>query len=179
MKFKLEEAVNMLERTPGILRHFLENLPLAWTQSNEGGESWSSFDVVGHLIHGEKTDWMVRAEVILGSAKDKNFEPFDRFAQFENSKGKTLGQLLQEFGALRLANIENLRSKNLQERDLEKTGVHPEFGNVSLQQLLAAWVVHDLGHIAQISRVMAKQYKEEVGPWPKYLTILNHTPKEG
>ncbi|WP_411030052.1 DinB family protein [Spongiimicrobium sp. 3-5] len=178
MKFELNDAISVLERTPATLQTLLQDLTMAWTHQNEGNDSWSPFDVLGHLIHGEKTDWMVRTEIILSDKPNKAFEPFDRFAQFQNSKGKTLTALLAEFKTLRTDNLSLLRSKNIAAKDLERTGVHPEFGPVTLSQLLSAWVVHDLGHIAQISRVMAKQYKEAVGPWPKYLTILNHTPSE-
>lgn len=178
MKFELNKAIPVLERTPSVLRNLLQELPAEWIQENEGKDTWSPFDVVGHLIHGEKTDWMVRTELILEEGPPKTFEPYDRFAQFKNSKGKTLGELLEEFERLRKDNLNNLRSKNLTDSDLERKGIHPELGEVTLVQLLSAWVVHDLGHIAQVSRVMAKQYKNEVGPWPKYLTILNHTPKE-
>jgi len=178
MKFKLNEAISILEKTPLLLKYFLKDLPSEWTHKNEGDNTWSSFDIVGHLIHGEKTDWMVRTEIILGDNPNKEFEPYDRFAQFENSKGKTLEELLAEFESLRNDNLNKLQSWHISLEDLSLKGVHPEFGAVTLSQLLSAWVVHDLGHIAQVSRVMAKQYKNEVGPWPKYLTILNHTPKE-
>lgn len=178
MKFELKKSISILERTPVVLKSLLADLAMEWTHENEGENTWSPYDVVGHLIHGEKTDWMVRAEIILGNNPNKEFETFDRFAQFENSKGKTLGALLDEFEALRAKNLKSLRSKNLSLDDLERTGEHPELGPVALSHLLSAWVVHDLGHIAQISRVMAKQYKNEVGPWPKYMTILNYDPKE-
>ncbi|WP_430968396.1 DinB family protein [Spongiimicrobium sp. 2-473A-2-J] len=178
MKFELNKGMAVLERTPEVLKTMLARLPEEWTHKNEGGDSWSPFDVVGHLIHGEKTDWMVRTGIILGAGSNKTFEPYDRFAQFENSRGKTLDVMLAEFTALRSQNLTTLRSKQLSPVDLEKKGVHPELGPVSLSQLLAAWVVHDLGHIAQVSRVMAKQYSTEVGPWTKYLTILKHRPKE-
>ncbi len=178
MKFELNKAILILERTPTTLSHFLGGLPTEWTLENEGLATWSPFDVVGHLIHGEKTDWMVRLEIILGNGPDKKFEPFDRFAQFENSKGKNIKELLVEFEHLRKGNIRTLKSKRLTSEDLVMRGIHPELGPVTMAQLLSAWVVHDLGHIAQISRVMAKQYKNEVGPWPKYLTILGQSPKE-
>ncbi|WP_425235663.1 DinB family protein [Ulvibacterium sp.] len=178
MKFELNTAIPILERTPTVLRVLLQGLSEEWIQGNEGKDTWSPFDVVGHLIHGEKTDWMVRTALILENGPNPAFEPFDRFAQFENSKGKTLESLLEEFEGLRKDNLTDLRSKKLSSDDYERIGIHPEFGEVTLAQLLSAWVVHDLGHIAQISRAMAKQYKNEVGPWPKYLTILNSTPKE-
>jgi hypothetical protein len=139
---------------------------------NEGGETWSVFDVVGHLIHGEKTDWMVRIEIIISDSSNKEFKPFDRFAQFQESKGKSFEQLLNEFKSLREMNIKKLEGLNLKESDFIKTGIHPKFGAVTLSQLISAWVIHDLGHISQISRVMAKQYKEQAGPWIEYLRIL-------
>ena len=178
MKFELNKAIPILERTPKVLKNLLENLSEEWTYANEGENTWSPYDVIGHLIHGEKTDWMVRAEIILGNKGVKEFEPFDRFAQFENSKGKTLKALLEEFETLRKENLKILRSKNISEKDLRLEGIHPELGVVTLSQLLSAWMVHDLGHIAQISRVLAKQYKNEVGLWTKYMTILNYTPSE-
>ncbi|RKN79301.1 DinB family protein [Ulvibacterium marinum] len=178
MKFELETAIPILERTPTVLRALLQDLPEKWIRENEGEDTWSPFDVVGHLIHGEKTDWMIRTALILEKGSNPTFEPFDRFAQFENSKGKTVESLLDEFEGLRKDNLTELKSRNLTSVDYGRTGIHPEFGEVTLAQLLSAWVVHDLGHIAQISRTMAKQYKNEVGPWTKYLTILNYTPKE-
>lgn len=164
--------MEILERTPATLSALLTGIDAAWTTSNEGGETWSVFDIVGHLIHGEKSDWLPRTEIILSNAADKSFTPFDRFAQFTDSKGKTLGQLLNEFAERRKANLDKLRSLAIKQEDLAKTGIHPAFGEVSLSELLATWVVHDLNHIAQIARVMAKQYKEETGPWLAYLKIL-------
>ncbi len=144
-----------------------------WTSQNEGEATWSAYDVVGHLIHGEKTDWLPRTKIILRQGGSTRFVPFDRFAQFENSKGKSLDQLLSEFKTLRKSNIADLKSLNIEDKDLELTGIHPEFGKVTLRQLLATWVTHDLGHIVQVSRVMAKLYKTEAGPWVKYLKVLN------
>lgn len=172
MNFDLEKAIPILERTPVVLKTLLQYQPPDWTHKNEGGETWSAFDVVGHLIHGEKTDWIPRMEIIL-SQSGKPFEPFDRFAQFDASKGKTLEELLMEFEQLRTQNIGILKSKNLSPADLKKTGNHPALGPATLAQLLSTWVVHDLNHLAQISRVMAMQYKEEVGPWVAYLGVLN------
>ncbi len=172
MTFNLEKAIPILERTPRVLKTLLQNLPPEWTHVNEGGETWSAFDVVGHLIHGEKTDWVPRMEIIL-SQSGKPFEPFDRFAQFEASKGKSLEELLMEFEQIRTQNLQILKSKNLTLSDLEKTGMHSALGPATLAQLLSTWVAHDLNHLAQISRVMAKQYQEEVGSWVKYLGILN------
>lgn len=172
MNFDLEKSMQILERTPAVLHTMLQDISDDWTSPNEGGDSWSVYDIVGHLIHGEKTDWISRAEIILSENGNKEFKPFDRFAQFENSKGKSLSQLLNEFELLREFNVQHLRSKNIIPGLLESKGIHPDFGEVSLSQLLSTWVVHDLNHIAQISRVMAKQYKEAVGPWVKYLGIL-------
>jgi DinB superfamily len=172
MKFTIERSIEILERTPDVLHCMLQSISTDWTSPNEGGETWSVYDIIGHLIHGEKTDWIVRMEIILSDDPDKKFVPFDRFAQFVNSKGKSLSQLLDEFKVLRAKGIEQLRSKNITQEDLDKKGIHPFFGLVSLSQLLAAWVVHDLNHIGQISRVMAKQYKDAVGPWVEFLGIV-------
>ena len=162
----------MLERTPHVLNEMLQNMSDDWTSHNEGGETWSVFDIIGHLIHGEKTDWMPRTDIILSENTDKTFESYDRFAQFENSKGKSLSQLLDEFTLLHKENVARLRSKNLTNTHLVKTGIHPAFGEVTLAQLLSTWTVHDLNHIAQICRVMAYQYQSDVGPWVAYLGIL-------
>jgi len=172
MKFEVNKSLEILERTPAILETMLSELSEEWIRNNEGPDTWSPYDIIGHLVHGEKTDWVPRMESILSKEKDKTFEPFDRFAQFEDSKGKTCRQLLNEFNKLRKQNTERLRSKNLSQDDLRKKGIHPSLGEVTLSQLLSAWVVHDLNHIAQVSRVMAKQYKTEVGPWQEYLRIL-------
>ena len=172
MKFNLIQGISILERTPATLRSLLEGLSEDWTHQNEGGESWSPYDIIGHLIHGELTDWVVRTEIILSDKADKTFETFDRFAQFENSKGKSLSQLLDEFGYLRDENIKKLKGMNISEDNLKLEGNHPQLGLITLKQLLATWVAHDLGHIYQISRVMAKQYKSEVGPWTQFLRVL-------
>ncbi len=173
MDFNITQSIEILQRTPQVLTTLLSGLSQEWIENNEGGESWSPYDVIGHLIHGEKTDWLVRTEIILSNAPDKTFALFDRFAQFEESKGKTISDLLNEFQNLRTKNLTALKSKNVTAEDLTKTGIHPAFGTVTLKQLLATWVAHDLGHIAQVSRVMAKQYREEVGPWREYLPILD------
>jgi len=173
MDFELHKALQILERTPKVLSAFLVNLSEDWTHSNEGNSTWNPFDIIGHLIHGEHTDWLERTAIILSENSDKTFIPFDRFAQFENSKGKTLHQLLDEFETLRSKNLEKLAALNLTEDDLEKKGVHPDLGPVTLRQLLSAWVTHDLSHISQIARVMAKQYSEEVGPWKAYMNVLS------
>lgn len=171
MKFDLNKSIEILSCTPSVLESLLQNLSDTWLFSNEGPDSWSPFDIVGHLVHGEQTDWMERTNIILFSA-DKHFRKFDRFAQFEESKGKTITQLLAEFRKLREKNIEYLKSLALREEKLALKGIHPAFGEVTLKQLLATWVVHDLNHIAQISRVLAKQYSDETGPWIEYLPLL-------
>ncbi len=172
MKFELEKSINVLGRTPSVLDSLLRDIPQEWAMNNEGENTFSPYDVLGHLIHGEKSDWKNRMEIILSDKADKTFAPYDRFAQFTESKGKTLHQLLDEFKTLRRQNMELLKSKKLNENDLAKTGIHPTFGTVTLKHLLATWTVHDLSHTAQITRVMCKQYKEEVGPWINYLPIL-------
>lgn len=173
MTFDLHKSIQILERTPSVLRTLLLDVHDDWLMNNEGPETFSPYDVVGHLIHGEKTDWVVRAKIILEHGLSKPFEPYDRFAQYEESKGKTLTQLLDEFEIVRAENIKWLTSCIITEEDLNKNGVHPSLGEVSLKNLLSTWVVHDLTHIAQITRVMAKQYKEEMGPWPQFFRILS------
>lgn len=172
MKFSIEKSLEILRRTPVVIDTMLRGLSDEWTQNNEGPETWSPFDIVGHLIHGEKTDWIPRMEIILSDQSDKTFKPFDMHAHFTESEGKSLQELLDEFKTIRHQNIQNLKSKRLSEEDLDKKGIHPEFGKVTLRETLSTWAVHDLNHIAQISRVMAKQYQTEVGPWKKYLGIL-------
>ncbi len=172
MQYNIKDAVSILGRTPKLLRTMLEGLPEEWLNNNEGEDTWSPYDVVGHLVHGERTDWIGRMNIILSDAEDKTFKPFDRFAQFEDSKGKTITMLLNEVAELREQNLNTLQEKGIREEDFARTGIHPAFGEVKLSQLLSTWVVHDLSHIAQISRVMAKQYKEAVGPWQEYLSIL-------
>lgn len=172
MNFTLPKSIEILERTPTVLITMLQNISAGWTSNNEGGESWSVYDIIGHLIEGEKTDWIPRMEIILSDRPNKAFEPFDRFAQFEESKEKSLAQLLDEFKQLRKANIHRLLSKKITDKNMEEKGIHPAFGEITLAQLIATWAVHDLNHIAQISRVMAKQYKAAVGPWVEYLKIL-------
>ncbi len=175
MKLTIDKSIEILERTPDVLSSLLLGLSEEWAAAREGENTWSAYDVVGHLIHGEKTDWMVRINLILSKNENKTFESFDRFAQFENSKGKSLGELLAEFKALRGKNMAQLKSLNIEHTQLSQTAIHPSFGEVTLNQLLATWVVHDLDHLAQISRVMAKQYKYEVGPWIEYLKILRQS----
>jgi len=173
MKYQLDQAIEILERTPVVLENLLANLSADWITATEGGETWSPYDVVGHLIHGERTDWPERIQKIIDPQQDNHFRPFDRFAQFQESQGKSLQQLLDEFAQLREKNLTMLRELHLNENDLDKTGIHPAFGEVTLRQLLSTWTTHDLNHLAQIARVLAKQYSEEVGPWKQYLRILN------
>ena len=173
MEYRLDKALEILERMPKILKTYLENLPDDWIFCNEGEETWSAFDVVGHLIHGEKTDWTKRLEIILSDSNSKIFNTFDRFAQFEASKGKSMNQLLVDFSEVRKQNLEYLKSLNISEEQFNLKAIHPQLGEVTLKNLLACWVAHDLGHIAQIARVIAKQYKAEVGPWTEYISVLN------
>jgi hypothetical protein len=172
MSFSIPKTIAILERTPKVLSSMLQNLPTEWVNCNEGPETWSAFDIIGHLIQGEKADWMIRTKIILSDKSDKSFEAFDRFAQFKTSQGKSINDLILEFTSLREANIEELKNLQINEGDLSKTGNHPAFGAVSLRQVLATWVAHDLSHIAQISRVMAKHYKEDIGPFVQYLRII-------
>jgi len=168
--FTVELGLEILERTPAVLRAWLGGLSPEWLAANEGPDTWNPFDVVGHLIHGERTDWMARADIILGGGG--TFATFDRLAQFRESEGKSLAQLLDEFGEVRRANVARLRSLSLTDADLQKTGTHPKFGTVTLRQLLSTWVAHDLDHLMQISRVMGKQLTQDVGPWTEYLRIV-------
>ena len=173
MEFEMEKAVPVLERTPRVLRALLEGLPAEWTDADEGPETWSPYVVVGHLIHGERTDWIPRARIILAQGADRRFEPFDRFAQQRESAGRSTAELLEEFARLRAANLATLRGWNLGPRELALEGEHPELGRVTLEQLLATWAAHDLSHLAQTARVLAKQYREAVGPWRAYLPLLD------
>lgn len=173
MEFQLGHAKEILRRTPATLNSLLRHLPEEWANSNEGPESWSPFDVMGHLIHAEEADWIPRARIILEDGEKRTFEPFNRFAMFEKSKGKSLSDLLDRFEWLRAENLKELDGMNLSSEMLEKRGMHPELGVVTLSQLLATWVVHDLGHIGQVVRVMAKQYSEAVGAWQAYLPVLS------
>ncbi len=173
MEFTLAAAIEILERSPHVFNSLLKNLPEDWTHSNEGPDTFSPFEVIGHLIHGEKTDWRARTMIILEHGISKPFTPYDRFAQTLESEGKSVNDLLSEFRNLRSDNLRWLKSLNLSEADLQKKGNHPLLGQVTLKQLLSTWVVHDLTHIAQVTRVMAKQYKEETGPWAEFFRILN------
>jgi hypothetical protein len=176
MDFDVTTAVAVLERTPRVLRAMLTGLGSEWIDANEGAETWSPYDNVGHLIHGERTDWIPRAQIILAQGENRRFTPFDRFAQFRESEGKSLADLLDEFSNLRSGNLTTLAGWRLSDEQLALKGEHPALGTVTLQQLLSAWVVHDLGHIAQIARVMAKQYRDAVGPWRAYLPVLDRGP---
>jgi hypothetical protein len=171
-EFRLPEAIAVLTRTPASLDAALRSLPDTWVLHNEGKDTWSVFDVVGHLIFGERTDWMPRLRIILKSGEDRPFEPFDRFAQMKQSKDQSLEQLLDEFARLRKANLTELQALNLQAEDLGRRGKHPELGVVTVSELLATWVVHDLTHVHQVSRIMAHQYRDLVGPWSAYLGVL-------
>ena len=173
--FVMDEAVAILSCTPGTLDALLRDLPEGWIAAHEGGETWSPFDVIGHLIHGEHTDWIPRAKMILEHGDTRPFEKFDRFAQFEVSTGRTLATLLDEFATLRRQNLRELESLRLTDTELDRRGRHPELGIVTLRQLLATWVAHDLDHVVQISRAMARQYTDEVGPWRAYLRIISGT----
>jgi len=173
MEHNLEQTMLLLSRTPATLNALLRDLPEMWTLRNEGQNSWNVFDIVGHLIYGERTDWMPRARMVLQFQEGKTFEPFDRWGQARESQGKSLDQLLDEFARLRSENLRELRALSLPPEHLELRGRHPALGVVTLSQLLATWAVHDLTHLHQISRVMAHQYREAVGPWSEYLGVLH------
>jgi uncharacterized damage-inducible protein DinB len=173
MQFQLDDAIAILSRTPAALDVMLRGLPEPWLHANEGPETWSPFDVVGHLIHGERTDWVSRLRLILEHGDSRPFEPFDRFAMFEESKGKSIAELLDTFATLRAQNLETVRALQLEPADYARRGTHPSLGSVTLKQLLATWVTHDMTHLAQISRVIAKQLQNEVGPWREYIGVLN------
>ena len=173
MQFYLNKSIEILSKTPQVLHSLLYGLSPDWTHTNEGEDTWSVYDVIGHLIHGEKTDWLVRTQIILSKLENKTFEPFDRFAMLNSNSAKTLDELLNEFSNLRKSNLSQLKSLNISETDFEKKATHPALGTVTLSQLLSCWAVHDLNHLSQISRVMAHQYKNEVGPWEAYLSILH------
>ena len=172
MEHSLQNTMALLSHTPATLNALLRDLPEAWTLRNEGENTWSAYDIVGHLIHGERTDWMPRARMILEFGETRAFEPFDRWAQARESEGKSLGQLLDDFARLRSENLGALRALNLRPEDFGRRGRHPELGVVTLSELLATWAAHDLTHLHQVSRVMAHQYREAVGPWSDYLGVL-------
>ena len=173
MSQNLNHTISLLSRTPATLNALLRDLPEAWTNTNEGQSTWSPYDVVGHLIHGEITDWMPRARIILQSGESRPFDPYDRWAQERESQGKSLSQLLDEFAQLRAENLSALRAMNLKPQDLSRRGRHPELGAVTLSELLATWAAHDLSHLHQISRTMSHQYRDNVGPWGKYLGVMH------
>lgn len=172
MQFQLDRAIEVLSRTPTVLRSMLGDLSEPWVQSNYGEKTFSPFDVVGHLIHGERTDWMPRAKIILEHGESRPFDTFDRYAMYEASRGKTIGELLDTFESLRRQNVRDLKALGLSESQLALRGTHPQLGPVTMRELLSMWVVHDLNHIAQIAKAMAHQYHDEVGPWLAYASIL-------
>jgi hypothetical protein len=174
--FVLGDAIALLARTPATLDVLLRGLPDGWSVAHEGGDTWSPFDVIGHLIHGERTDWVPRAKIILEHGETRAFDKFNRLAQFAESEDRTLASLLEEFAVLRQDNLRELAALRLTEADLDRRGRHPELGAVTLRQLLATWVAHDLDHVMQISRVLARQYSDEVGPWRAYLRIISGAP---
>ena len=171
----LELTISLLSRTPTTVDALLRGLPEEWTRANEGENTWNPLDIVAHLIHGERTDWMPRAKTVLQSGEAKTFEPFDRLGYVKEREGKQLGQLLDEFAQLRKKNLAELRALNLRPEDLALRGRHPTFGFVTLGQLLATWAAHDMTHLHQLSRVLAHQYREAVGPWAAYLGVLHCT----
>ncbi|MDE3156993.1 MAG: DinB family protein [Acidobacteriota bacterium] len=173
MSHDLQQTVALLSRTPATLDGLLRDLPDAWTLRNEGEGTWTAFDVVGHLAYGERADWMTRARIVLESGEGRTFDPFDRLGQVRESQGKSLNQLLDEFATLRARNLDDLRALNLQPADFDRRGRHPAFGPVTLSQLLATWAAHDLTHLHQLSRILAYQYREAVGPWSRYLGVLH------
>jgi DinB family protein len=172
----LPEATAVLAATPATLNAWLRDLPEGWLAGNEGGESWSPTDVLGHLIHGERTDWIPRVRRILEHGNSKAFDKFDRFAQFRDFEGVGVPALLDEFARAREANLRELEALTLDDAALDRPGLHPELGPVTMRQLLATWVAHDLDHVMQIARVMARQYTDEVGPWRAYLRVISGQP---
>lgn len=173
MTFDLERSIEVLAATPSAIRALLGNLSDDWTSSSGDRDNWQPYDIIGHYIYAEEADWIPRARVILAQADDRTFPPFDRYGQFQRSDQESLAERIDEFARLRDENIETLRSWELVDAELDLKGVHPEFGEVTLRELIATWVVHDLTHIRQIATVMAKSYDEAVGPWKRYLSILN------
>ena len=172
MTFEIEKAIEILERTPLTLETLLKGISEEWLKNDEGENTWSPYSIVGHLIHGEKTDWIPRARILLSDSENKTFIPFNRFAQNNENQETPIEELLEEFKERRSENLKELKSLQINNSKLKEKGIHPELGEVNLKELLSTWVVHDLGHISQISRVMAKQYKNEVGVWKEYLGIL-------
>ena len=172
MDFQLDEALAVLQRTPGTLAALLRGLPDGWTRGVEGADTWSAYDIVGHLLHGEEGNWIARAQMILEDGEGRPFAPFNRTAMFTNYDGYSLDQLLDAFAEARSRNLETLRALDITPEKLALTGTHPALGKVTLSQLLSAWTVHDLNHMGQIVEVMAQQYADAVGPWKAYLAIL-------
>jgi hypothetical protein len=175
MTFNLNQSIELLERTPAALRPLLGGLSEGWVMNNYGDKTFSPFDVVGHLIHAERTNWMTRARVILQGGEETAFPPFDRYAMYQASRGKSMAELLETFAAERAKSLEDLRALDLTPAMLDRSGTHPEFGSVTLRQLIATWVVHDLNHLHQIAKAMAYQYRDAVGPWRAYLSVLPKT----
>lgn len=173
MAHNLDHTIALLSRTPSTMNALLRDLPEEWTHRNEGVGTFNAFDVIGHLIHGDRTDWIPRARIILEHGDTKPFEKFDRLAQVRESRGKSLPQLLDEFARVRAGKLAELRALNLKPQDFERRGQHPALGIVTLSQLLATWAAHDLTHLHQVSRVMAHQYREVVGPWTRYLGVMH------
>ena len=173
MKQDLQLTIALLERTPKTLDALLRDLPEPWSRANEGGDSWNAFDIVSHLLHGERTDWIPRVARILEYGESKTFSPFDRNGDVHEGEGKSMAQVLDEFAQLRAESIEKLRALKLQPEDIESKGVHPVFGTVTLSQLLATWAMHDMTHLHQLSRVLAYQYRDAVGPWTAYLGVMH------
>lgn len=173
MNFDLNDTIALLERTPKVFREWTGNLPESWENANEGPETWGAKDILGHFIVGEKTDWIPRARKILGEDPDPHFVPFDRFAQNAFLSNTSISELLDDFSQLRAQNLNTLRAWELSPPDLKKEGIHPDFGTVTLQQLIAMWAVHDQAHIYQLARVFVKHYAKDIGPWAKYVRVLN------
>lgn len=173
MNFDLNISIEILDRTPGVYTSLFANSAYNLDKINEGIGTWSGYNIIGHLIHGEKTDWIPRAEIILSDSENKTFEPYDRFAQEKLYSSQTVEELLEEFKTLRSQNITKLKSWNLQEPDLEKQGIHPDLGLVTLRQLISTWTIHDMAHLNQVSRSIVKHYSKDVGPWKKYTRLLN------
>ena len=173
MNFNLNKSIELLDRTPDLYSTLFSNSSYNWDRIDEGKETWNGYKIIGHLIHGEKTDWIPRAEIILSNGNDKTFEPYDRFAQEKLYSSQTTQQLLDEFRILRTQNLEKLKSWNLTEYDLDKKGIHPDLGEVNLRELISTWTIHDLAHLNQLSRVIVKHYSEDVVPWKKYTRLLN------
>lgn len=172
MEFDIKKSLQILERTPSVIETLLKGLDEEWIMNNEGGETWSPYIVTGHFVFAEKTNWIPRIRAIVYKEFDNKFPPFNRFGQFEDSKGKSLDDLIEEFKTLRRQNITQLKNVLTNEKLFDETGIHPEFGAVTLRQLLSTWVVHDFTHLSQIIRIMAKQYKEAIGPWVAYLSVV-------